>query len=248
MEMTSGNESTAPMVIPADWALRRLAEIARIKTGNRNNDDKIDDGAYPFFVRSPTVERINTYSFDCEAILVPGEGNIADILHYIVGRFDVHQRVYAITGFTEEASSKFVYYYMAEHFGRHALANTVKAAVDSLRLPTFERFEVALPATRVEQEAIARALSDADALIDSLRQIIAKKRLVKHGATQELLTGMRRLPGFSVGWHGPPRSHLIPQTEDLHFGLAKRRRQQSPKHATQSRTRSSCIACRSRHT
>jgi type I restriction enzyme, S subunit len=52
----------------------------------------------------------------------------------------------------------------------------------------------------VEQEAIAEALSDADALIESLEQLISKKRAIKLGAMQELLTGRRRLPGFTDEW------------------------------------------------
>ena len=52
----------------------------------------------------------------------------------------------------------------------------------------------------IEQKAIAEALSDADALIESLDQLIAKKRQIKQGAMQELLTGKRRLPGFEGEW------------------------------------------------
>lgn len=59
---------------------------------------------------------------------------------------------------------------------------------------------IPLPPTLAEQEAIASALSDADALIESLEKIIAKKRQLKHGTMQELLTGQRRLPGFSGKW------------------------------------------------
>ena len=59
---------------------------------------------------------------------------------------------------------------------------------------------VPLPSSRAEQEAIAEALSNADALIESLDQLIAKKRLIKQGTMQELLTGKRRLPGFSGEW------------------------------------------------
>lgn len=51
-----------------------------------------------------------------------------------------------------------------------------------------------------EQEAIAEALSDADALIESLEQLLAKKRQIKQGAMQELLTGKKRLPGFGGEW------------------------------------------------
>ena len=57
-----------------------------------------------------------------------------------------------------------------------------------------------LPPTKAEQEAIAKALGDADALIESLEQLLAKKRQLKQGAMQELLTGKKRLPGFSGRW------------------------------------------------
>ncbi len=60
-------------------------------------------------------------------------------------------------------------------------------------------FPIACPKLR-EQEAIAVALSDADALLESLEQLIAKKRHLKQGAMQELLTGKKRLPGFSGEW------------------------------------------------
>ena len=129
------------------WEVKRLGEIANIKTGSRNNQDKVEDGSYPFFVRSSTVERINTFSHDCEAILVPGEGGIGSIFHYINGRFDVHQRVYAITQFTSHTSGMFVYFHMATKFGAHAMENSVKATVDSLRLPTFLEFELLMPSS-----------------------------------------------------------------------------------------------------
>lgn len=64
----------------------------------------------------------------------------------------------------------------------------------------FQKVPLLLPPTKAEQEAIAVALSDADALIESLEQLIAKKRQIRQGALQELLTGKRRLPGFSGEW------------------------------------------------
>ncbi len=64
----------------------------------------------------------------------------------------------------------------------------------------FETVPIPLPPTKAEQEAIAEALSDADALIESLEQLVAKKRQLKQAAMQELLTGKKRLPGFSGKW------------------------------------------------
>ena len=58
-------------------------------------------------------------------------------------------------------------------------------------------FFLMFPPTKAEQEAIAEALCDTDTLIESLEQLITKKRHIKQGAMQELLTGKKRLPGFS---------------------------------------------------
>jgi type I restriction enzyme, S subunit len=175
------------------WEVKRLGAISHIRTGSRNNQDKVEDGRYPFFVRSATVERINSYSYDCEAILIPGEGGIGSIFHYIIGRFEVHQRVYAINEFFPEISGKFVYFYMAKNFGAHAMQNSVKATVDSLRLPTFQNFEITMPPTAAEQTAIASILSDMDAEIVALEAKLAKARQLKQGMMQQLLTGKTRL-------------------------------------------------------
>ena len=70
---------------------------------------------------------------------------------------------------------------------------------------------IAIPPTLAEQQAIAEALSDADALIESLEQLIAKKRQVKQGAMQELLTGKKRLPGSSDEWHLIELSEIVTQ-------------------------------------
>jgi type I restriction enzyme S subunit len=176
-----------------EWKVKQLKEVAHIKTGGRNNQDKVEDGEYPFFVRSATVERINSFSYDCAAILIPGEGGIGSIFHYITGRFDVHQRVYAITQFSANTSGKFVYFYMARSFGAHAMENSVKATVDSLRLPTFQNFGINLPPTLAEQTAIAAVLSDMDAAITILEAKLTKARQIKQGMMQELLTGRIRL-------------------------------------------------------
>jgi type I restriction enzyme S subunit len=176
-----------------EWKVKKLDEVAHIRTGSWNNEDKVDDGQYPFFVRSEAVERINSYSHDCEAILVPGEGRIGSIFHYISGRFDVHQRVYAITQFMSDVFVKFVHFYMTKHFGAWAMQNTVKATVDSLRLPTFQTFEMTMPTTLHEQTAIAEVLTDMDAELATLEQRREKTRALKQAMMQKLLTGKIRL-------------------------------------------------------
>ena len=176
-----------------DWVTVTLSEVARIKTGRRNNQDKQEWGRYPFFVRSAVVERIDSYSYDCEAILVPGEGAIGSTFHYVDGKFEVHQRVYKISDFATDASGKFIYYVMRQYFGAHAMENSVKATVDSLRLPTFLSFAMRVPDTRTEQEAIVRVLDDVGAELVALERRLESAREVKLGMMQKLLTGRTRL-------------------------------------------------------
>ncbi|MFN3312314.1 MAG: restriction endonuclease subunit S [Hyphomonas sp.] len=66
--------------------------------------------------------------------------------------------------------------------------------------PTFQKCEISVPDTLNEQRAIAAALSDADGVVAELERVIAKKRLIKQGAMQDLLTARRRLPGFLGEW------------------------------------------------
>ena len=182
------------------WKMKQLGDIAHIKTGSKNNEDKDENGQYPLFVRSAIVERINSYCYDGEAILVPGEGGIESVFHYINGRFDCHQRVYMINKFTDDVCGKLVYYSMMLQFGSHAMKNTVKATVDSLRLPTFKNFSFSIPEDVSEQRAIAEALSDVDGLLNALETLIAKKHAIKQAVMQQLLTGKTRIPGFNGTW------------------------------------------------
>jgi type I restriction enzyme S subunit len=175
------------------WIRTPLGAVARVKTGSLNNQDKVDGGEYPFFVRSQAVERIDTYTHECEAILVPGEGGIGSIFHYFHGRFALHQRVYGITDFSEDVLGRFLFFYMRVFFGAHAMENSVKATVDSLRLPTFLNFEVRLPPTKYEQAAIVEVLSDFEEETEAIESRLNKARALKQAMAQALLTGRIRL-------------------------------------------------------
>ena len=98
-------------------------------------------------------------------------------------------------------NSKFISYFLASEKPQKLFrAFTDSGAKAGMNLTTVKQVRFALPPTKAEQEGIAEALSDADALIESLEQLLAKKRQLKQGAMQELLAGKRRLPGFSGEW------------------------------------------------
>ena len=70
-------------------------------------------------------------------------------------------------------------------------------AVSRLYNDNFKITPIAIPSSKKEQQRIAKALSDVDTLINNLEKLIAKKKNIKQGAMQQLLTGKKRLPGFA---------------------------------------------------
>lgn len=175
-------------LLPEDWEVKKISQISQIRTGGKNTQDKIENGPYPFIVRSQTVERINSYSFDGVAVLTAGDGvGVGKVFHYLNGKFDYHQRVYSISHFEKDISGFYFFKYFQNNFYNRIMQMTAKSSVDSVRMETIADMQIPLPPLS-EQKAIAEALSDADAWIESLEKLIAKKHLIKQGAMQELLT------------------------------------------------------------
>jgi len=207
--MPPGFKRTEVGVIPECWDISRIDQHVSITTGGRNTQDKVEDGSYPFFVRSQIVERINSFSFEGEAVLTAGDGvGTGKIFHYINGRFDVHQRVYRLSEFSESLDGKYFFYQFSSRFYDRIMGMTAKSSVDSVRRETIAGMPIPVP-TFAEQRAIATALSDADALIESLDRLIAKKRAIKQAAMQQLLTGQTRLPGFTGEWEAKRLGELL---------------------------------------
>lgn len=71
--------------VEVEW--KTLKEVANIGTGNSNRQDEAEDGEYPFYVRSKNILKSNTFQFDETAIIIPGEGGIGDIFHYVQGKY-----------------------------------------------------------------------------------------------------------------------------------------------------------------
>ncbi|MBD5544794.1 MAG: restriction endonuclease subunit S [Lachnospiraceae bacterium] len=186
-------------MFPIDWEVDILGHRVRIETGSRNTEDKKDNGKYPFFVRSQKAEHIDTYHYDCEAVLTAGDGvGTGKVFHYYIGKFDVHQRVYVLSEFNG-IMGRFLYYYFKMNFLREVEKYTAKSSVDSVRRDTIAKMQIPIPSTR-EQAAIAEVLTSVDNLIISLQKLIDKKKAIKQGAMQELLTGKKRLAEFHEKW------------------------------------------------
>ena len=129
-----------------EWEVEKIKNISSITTGAKNTQDKIDEGKYPFFVRSSIVERINSYSFDGEAVLTAGDGvGTGKVVHYINGKFDFHQRVYKISDFNEKIDGYFFYLFFSNYFLKRIMAMTAKSSVDSVRMEMIAEMPIPLP-------------------------------------------------------------------------------------------------------
>ncbi len=159
--------------IPEDTKLIQLRFIAYITTGNMDTQNRENDGEYPFYVRSPKVERSNQYSFDdVEAILMAGDGvGAGRVFHYVQGKYACHQRVYRMNNFRYVQSS-FLKYYLEGLFPMIMDQGSAKSTVDSVRLPMLQGFKVVV-FNEAEQQKIVDFLDEKVGEIDS---VIAKTK------------------------------------------------------------------------
>ncbi len=147
----------------------KLGEVAEVGTGSSNGNEAIEGGAYPFFVRSKDIKRLDTYEYDEEAIIIPGEGGIGDIFHYVHGKFALHQRVYRIHFLKGDINTRFAYFYLCAKFKTYIMRKAVSATVTSIRKPMIENFELPLPPLS-EQERIVSILDRFDTLCHDIRE------------------------------------------------------------------------------
>ena len=147
------------------WKQRKVKELCSISTGKSNTQDKIDDGEYPFYVRSPIVEHSNKYLFDEEAVLTVGDGvGTGKVFHYVNGKYDLHQRCYRMFAFKEDLRAKYFYYIFSKLFYKRVMAMTAKTSVDSVRLEMISEMSIPVPSV-AEQLKIESLLSELDNFI-----------------------------------------------------------------------------------
>lgn len=132
----------------------RLQEIAEIGTGNSDRKDAVENGNYPFYVRSKDILRIDKYEYDETAIIIPGEGGIGEIFHYVEGKYALHQRAYRIHIMDNKLNTKYLYYYMSSMFKKFIMKKAVSATVTSIRKPMIEQFPVPVPPLEVQCEIV----------------------------------------------------------------------------------------------
>lgn len=152
-------------VIPEHWDTVRARYLCSVATGDGDTVDAVDEGEFPFYVRSDTPQRSDRYGYDLEAVLTSGDGaGVGKVFHLVKGRFAAHQRVYVMHHF-KRVSAAFFYRFFAAYFGVVALDGSAKSTVDSVRRHMITNMPIAVPPAE-EQEAIVAVIEKRTAAID----------------------------------------------------------------------------------
>lgn len=195
--------------VPRHWEVVRTRYLCNLCTGNKDTINRVDDGKFPFYVRSPKVERINTYSFDGEAILMAGDGvGAGKVFHYANGKFDYHQRVYNFHNF-KKVIGKFFYYYITNNFRYIIEEGGAKNTVDSVRLYMIQNFLITVPPKEEQREIVFyldKKCSEIDNVISAQQKRIAllqelKQSVITHAVTKGLNPNVE-MKDSGVEWIG----------------------------------------------
>lgn len=169
-----------------EWEKCKFKDVCKVETGNKNTQDKVENGLYPFYVRSQNVERINSWSFDGEAILTAGDGvGVGKVFHYSIGKIGVHQRVYILNDF--KCDGKYLYNYFSNRFYNRVKRLSAKNSVDSVRMEMITEMPLSLPSLE-EQSKIGCLLSLLEERITTQNKIIEKLQSLIKGLVDELMT------------------------------------------------------------
>jgi len=168
-----------------EWEEKKVQDICDINTGRSNTQDQMNNGPYPFYIRSAIPVRSKRYLYDCEAVITIGDGQIGKVFHYVNGKFDLHQRCYMMSNF-KSVAPRYFYYFFSEKFYERAIRLTAKATVDSVRLDMISEMPILLPPTIIEQQKIASCLSSLDETIAAEEQKVEALKTHKKGLMQQL--------------------------------------------------------------
>ena len=221
--------------IPADWEVKRLGDVCE-KIRNGYGYDFREQGIYPM----SRIETISSGEINYQRVVKIAEEppveyrlKVGDILYshinslpYIgnIAQYDGKEILYhgmnlLLLRPIEKVDSVYLKFLLKSEPMRNMAKSVAKVAINQASISTKElaQFPLVVPPL-AEQKAIAEALSDVDALIAAQEELIEKKRAIKQGAMQELITGKKRLPGFG----GKCRQESL-ETEDFNAEAQRRR-------------------------
>ena len=195
--------------IPQDWNMIRLRFLCEIKTGNQDTQDRNPDGKYPFYVRSPIVEKCDNYSFDGSAILMAGDGvGAGKVFHIVDGKYGCHQRVYSLQNI-KDIDRKYLYYILQNRFYVSIDTANSKSTVDSVRQNMLLDFPVVHGTWDVQRKIVCcldnkcteidNAIAKTTASIEEYKKL--KQAIITKAVTKGI-RGNRPMKDSGIEWIG----------------------------------------------
>jgi type I restriction enzyme, S subunit len=229
-KVAKGYKQTEVGVIPEDWDVKAVGEICDFIVPGRNKPTQfqgdipwittpdledgrgISESRLGLFVSRDEAKNVGSKIVPRASVLMSCVGELG-IVAFVEKEIVINQQLHAFIP-TSKIHPLFLMYAL-QSCKKFMLSVATITAVPYLNKDNCNSIPIALP-TIAEQKQIARALSDIDALIEGLEGAIGKKRHIKQGAMQELLTGKRRLPGFGEGkGYKQTEVGVIPKDWDL---------------------------------
>ena len=226
MEVKAGYKQTEVGVIPEDWAVHQLGAVAFLERGKFSarprNQPRFFGGHIPFIQTGDVTNSngsISTYTqtlnseglrvsklFPHETLFFTIAANIGDVG---ITAFETAATDSLIAISPKTSIDKRWLYHSLKKRKKEFVALATQNAQLNINLEKLRPYPLAVPPLP-EQRAIAEALSDMDALIGALDQLIAKKRDLKQATMQQLLTGQTCLPGFNGKWERRTIAQIAP--------------------------------------
>jgi len=197
-----GYKQTEVGVIPKDWDVGRLDKYFSISAGRdlvKESYSEVKDDQHAFPIYSNYLEKKGLYGFTKlprykkNSITITARGSIGKA-NARNAEFDAIGRLLIL-----EPKQRLNCFFVSEYLNNKVSFSIESTGVPQLTAPQASKYLLIFPHLQ-EQTVIAQVLSDTDELIEKLDKLIDKKKKIKQGTMQELLTGKRRLPGFSGEW------------------------------------------------
>lgn len=195
MELKKGYKQTEVGLIPEDWKVHPLGSVLSVRHGKSQHNVASESGEFPILATGGEIGRASTYLYNKPSVLIGRKGTIDKPRFMSTPFWTVDTLFY--TELAEHIDSKFIYYKfcLIDWY-----AYNEASGVPSLNAATIEKILQAIPTKKTEQTAIAKTLSDIDALITQLEKLITKKRQIKQGAMQTLLNPFDKNGELKDGW------------------------------------------------
>lgn len=152
-----------------NWPMAKLGDLVTIKTGRLDANAAEDEGIYPFFTCSREPLNINSYAFDCDAILIAGNGDL-NVKHYN-GKFNAYQRTYVITvNSSDTLNTRYLFYFMDKYVER-LRTMSVGGVIKYIKIGMLTDVAIPLPSI-IEQERITAILNKTNCIRKKCEQAL----------------------------------------------------------------------------